>query len=106
MHDWRLLEAFLYLPVTPDWESVGREFKYSAGIFNFLKKKPSLISLILNTKSKNTIVFLKTEELVALSKSSPFHKGQSGANTLHDKFSWPIPILSKKVLDVSTGLWT
>ena len=28
------------------------EFKYSTGIFNFLKEKPSLISLILNTKSE------------------------------------------------------
>ena len=35
--------------MTPDWESVGCEFKYSKGIFIFLIKK-SLISLILNTK--------------------------------------------------------
>ena len=38
--------------MTPDWKSVGYEFKYSTGIFSFLKKKPNLISLILNTKSK------------------------------------------------------
>ena len=62
MHDWRLLKAFLCLPLTvgsvgvmvmtPDWESVGCEFKYSTGIFSFLKEKPSLINLILNTKSE------------------------------------------------------
>ena len=38
--------------MTPDWESVGWESKYSTGIFSFLKKNPSLISLILNTKSE------------------------------------------------------
>ena len=38
--------------MTPDWEVVGCEFKYSTGIFGFLKKKPTLISLILNTKLK------------------------------------------------------
>ena len=62
MHDWRLLKAFLCLPLTvgsvgvmfmiPDWELVGCEFKYSTGIFSFLKEKSSLISLILNTKSE------------------------------------------------------
>ena len=36
--------------MTPDWESVICEFKYSTGIFSFLKEKPSLVSLILNTK--------------------------------------------------------
>ena len=37
----------------PDWEPVGcYEFKYATGIFSFLKEKPSLISLILNTKSE------------------------------------------------------
>ena len=34
--------------MTPDWESVGCEFKYRT--FCFWKEKPSLISLILNTK--------------------------------------------------------
>ena len=38
--------------MTPDWEPVGCEFKYNTGIFSFLKEKPSLISLILNTKSE------------------------------------------------------
>ena len=55
-HDWKV--AFLCLPltadspgvmvVTPDWESVGWGFKYR--IFSFVKEKPCLISLILNTK--------------------------------------------------------
>ena len=42
--------------MTPDWESVGCEFKYR----NFFwKEKPSQISLILNTKSeKNMNVIL------------------------------------------------
>ena len=42
--------------MTPDWEWVGYESKYSTGIFSFLKEMPSLISLILNTKSGNTKV--------------------------------------------------
>ena len=37
---------------SPDWESAGCEFKYSAGMFSFLKEKSSLISQILNTKSE------------------------------------------------------
>ena len=62
IHDWRLLKAFLCLPVTvgsvdltvmiPDWESVGCEFKYSTGLFSFSKEMPSLVSLILNTKTR------------------------------------------------------
>ena len=62
MLDWMLLKAFLYVPLTaasvgvmvmtPDWESVGCEFKHRIGIFRFWKEKPSLISLILNTKSE------------------------------------------------------
>ena len=38
--------------MTPDWESVGCEFKYSTGTFIFLNEKPSLVSLILNTESE------------------------------------------------------
>ena len=36
--------------MTPDWESVGCEF--DTGIFSFLREKPGLIRLILNTKSE------------------------------------------------------
>ena len=39
----------------PDWQSVDCEFKYSTGFLKFFEekaKKPSLISLILNTKSE------------------------------------------------------
>ena len=44
--------------MTPEWELLGCEFKYSAGVFSFLKEKPSLISLILKNKTwKNTNVF-------------------------------------------------
>ena len=41
---------------TPDWESVGCEFKYR--IFCFWKEKPSLISLILNTKSEKHVYLI------------------------------------------------
>ena len=59
-HDWRLLKAFVCLPLTIGSVGVmvmtaGCEFKYSSGIFSFLKEKPSLISLILNSNRKNTI---------------------------------------------------
>ena len=46
-HSW----LFGVVVMTPDWESVGCEFKYSDILF-FGKKKSSLISLILNTKSE------------------------------------------------------
>ena len=38
--------------MTPDWESVGYEFKYRI-LFVFWKEKSGLISLILNSKQKN-----------------------------------------------------
>ena len=50
--------------MTPDWEVVGCEFKYSTGIFGFLKKKPSLISLILNTKLEKHDSFSKSPYLI------------------------------------------
>ena len=64
MLDCRLLKDVLCLRftvglvgvmvMTPGWESVGCEFKYSAGIFRFLEERPSLISRILNTKMEKT----------------------------------------------------
>ena len=51
--------------LTPDWEVVGCEFKYSTGIFSFLKKKPSLISLILNTKLEKHDSFSKSPYLIS-----------------------------------------
>ena len=45
-HSWLCGEVVM----TPDWESVGCEFKYRNAFF--WKEKPSLISLILNTKSE------------------------------------------------------
>ena len=38
--------------MTPDWESVGSEFKYRNFLGFIMERKPSLISLILNTKSE------------------------------------------------------
>ena len=49
-HSW----LFDVMVKTPDWESVG--FESNTGIFGvFLKGAPSLISLILNTRSEDTI---------------------------------------------------
>ena len=46
-----IVDSVGVMVMTPGWESVGCEFKYSRGIFSFLEEKCSLISLILNTKS-------------------------------------------------------
>ena len=45
--------------MTSDWESVGCEFKYRS--FCFWEEKPSLISLILNTKSEKDDCFVNVD---------------------------------------------
>ena len=52
----KVTESFS-VPPTHSWLSRNNgydscEFKHSTGIFSFAKKNPSLISLILNTKSE------------------------------------------------------
>ena len=64
-----LLKTFLCLPLTvgsvgimvktPDWESVGCEFKYRIFFGFFWKRNSSLISLILNIKSEKHILSLE-----------------------------------------------
>ena len=52
--------------ITPDWEAVGFEFKYSIFWF-FCKENPKLISVILNTKNgKKQMLFFDIASRVVL----------------------------------------
>ena len=60
--------------MTPDWESVCCDFKYK--IFCFWNEKPSLISLILNTKSEKHECLFAIRQLLTSSSFDNRNKTQ------------------------------
>ena len=73
--------------MTPDWESVGKVSSNTGILFFFLQRKPSLISLILNTLDrKDTNALAKfphtkwgtVESLTAVKKSEPSLRQRDG----------------------------
>ena len=93
--------------MTPDWESVGCEFKHSTGIFSFLKEKPSLISLILNTKlEKHDWNVLRPPSCVVnLPSDTPSYHTRNCPNNNNTKISSIAPIYVNGCRLVVKRIW-